>query len=857
MNTSPATVGVPAPVTPPPPRFPGRVYPGSLHRLELAALDRRRDALRSAYAADTELKSVPPPAPVAGEAFPADTVGMAVSGGGIRSATFALGVFQALAAKRLLGAVDFLSTVSGGGYVGGFWGAWLNRLRPGGGGAAGGAKDFAGAQRALADPYSAEVEWLRENGRYLTPAGATDAWEAAAVYQRSLTAIHLLLGLAVFAGLCLVTAVRWLLVRKALWTGWTFAVGQLWTIQVSPLLGFVPVYFVVALAYGAAYWYKWVRSSAVRSHAITDDLANLLKFIAILVGLAVVDSGGLTLFEMAKHYRHAPWTLVTALATALGAAFALGLKVKSLLESLGLPGKSAQNAGGPSLLARIGPPVAAVVLGGLWLVTLSFLASGAVAVTFKLLGRLPWFQQGIGGHLLLYVATFGPGLLVLALAAWLGRHVWFANLSSMSSLYSARLTRAYLGASNPHRKHPGPAPHRSATIHDDQVGYTDYFPYETGGPLHIVNATLNQTVDAASNLVQYDRKGMNLAVGPVGLSVGVDNHTRWVRAGGNTGPRTGQIVALDTAHGRFHAFGAEPPPPAADANVVAGPAKPPPVTVEMLSLGQWVGISGAAVAPGLGARTSRALGFLLCFFNVRLGWWWDSGLTDPDARPGVQIKRDLRRTTDTLALFALRAQTFLFNEMNARFSGTARRFWYLSDGGHFENTAAYELIRRRLPFIVVCDDGCDPTRTLGDFADLVRKARLDFDAEITVFTAQEIATLVPASVRDRIGTLEELGRIDPATGFTAKAALLAWVHYRDGRTPDSLLLLLKPTITGHEPADVLNYHAQHRDFPQQSTADQFFDEAQWESYRRLGQWIAGELFAAVAPGQPLRQAFLV
>jgi len=844
---------MPAPVIPPPPRFPGRVYPNSLKRLELAAIRQRRVALRSVYAADAELQSVPPPAPPVGDAFPADTVGVAVSGGGIRSATFALGVFQALAAKRLLGAVDFLSTVSGGGYVGGFWGAWLNRLRPGGGGAAGGAKNFAEAQRALADPYSTEVDWLRENGRYLTPAGATDEWEAAAVYQRSLTAIHLLLGLAVFAGLCLITAVRWLLVRKALWTGWTFAAGKIWTIQVSPLLGFVPVYAVVALAYGAVYWYKWVRSSAVRSHAITDDLANLLKFIAILVGVAVIDSGGLTLFEMAKHYRHAPWTLVTALATALGAAFALGLKAKGLLESLSRPAKSAPPAGsGAGLLTRIGPPIGAVVLGGLWFVALSFLASGAVAVTFKLLGRLPWFQHDSGSHLLLYVAIFGPGLLAFALAAWLGRHVWFANLSSLASLYSTRLTRSYLGASNPRRQHAKLAHRGSEMTGDDQVTYADYFPYETGGPLHIVNATLNQTVDADSNLVQFDRKGLNLAVGPAGLSVGARNHTRWVRAGGDTGPRTGQVVALDTAPGRFHVFRPEPLPSAA-----TDPAEPPPVAVEMLPLGQWVGVSGAAVAPGLGARTSRALGFLLCFFNVRLGWWWDSGLTNPDARPGVRIKRDLRRATDTLAIFALRAQTFLFNEMNARFCGTARRFWYLSDGGHFENTAAYELIRRRLPFIVLCDDGCDPTRTFGDFADLVRKARLDFDAEITVFTADEIAARVPAPVRDRIGTLEELGRIDPATGWSPKAALLAWVRYRDGQTPDSLLLLLKPTVTGREPADVLNYHTQRPDFPQQTTADQFFDEAQWESYRLLGQRIAGELFAAVASGQPLRDAFLV
>jgi predicted acylesterase/phospholipase RssA len=51
----------------------------------------------------------------------AHRVGVALSGGGIRSATFCLGVFQALARARLLGYVDILSTVSGGGYFGGFF----------------------------------------------------------------------------------------------------------------------------------------------------------------------------------------------------------------------------------------------------------------------------------------------------------------------------------------------------------------------------------------------------------------------------------------------------------------------------------------------------------------------------------------------------------------------------------------------------------------------------------------------------------------------------------------------------------------------------------------------------------------
>ena len=56
-----------------------------------------------------------------------ELVGLALSGGGIRSATFCLGVIQALARAKRLTAVDYLATVSGGGYIGGWLSAWIYR----------------------------------------------------------------------------------------------------------------------------------------------------------------------------------------------------------------------------------------------------------------------------------------------------------------------------------------------------------------------------------------------------------------------------------------------------------------------------------------------------------------------------------------------------------------------------------------------------------------------------------------------------------------------------------------------------------------------------------------------------------
>nr|MBA3731870.1 hypothetical protein [Gammaproteobacteria bacterium] len=67
----------------------------------------------------------------------------------------------------------------------------------------------------------------------------------------------------------------------------------------------------------------------------------------------------------------------------------------------------------------------------------------------------------------------------------------------------------------------------------------------------------------------------------------------------------------------------------------------------------------------------------------------------------------------------------------------------------------------------------------------------------------------------------------------------------DGKTDqESVLLYLKPTLTWDEPADLVEYHLKHPDFPQEPTADQFFDEAQWESYRKLGEHIALKIFGS-------------
>ncbi len=134
-------------------------------------------------------------------------VGLALSGGGIRSATFCLGVLQHMARTGLLRTVDYLSTVSGGGYIGSFLGALFMRGRqfaveefnaakqPAV--AAGAAKDppHVHVEKLLGSNFSTVIRWLRENGRHLAPNGAGDLLTALAVQLRNWFSVVAVMGI--------------------------------------------------------------------------------------------------------------------------------------------------------------------------------------------------------------------------------------------------------------------------------------------------------------------------------------------------------------------------------------------------------------------------------------------------------------------------------------------------------------------------------------------------------------------------------------------------------------------------------------------------------------------------------------
>jgi hypothetical protein len=283
-----------------------------------------------------------------------------------------------------------------------------------------------------------------------------------------------------------------------------------------------------------------------------------------------------------------------------------------------------------------------------------------------------------------------------------------------------------------------------------------------------------------------------------------------------------------------------------DAFHVLGRDDQRPAQVENLKLSDWMAISGAAFTTGSGRDTSVSMSLLYGLLNVRIGYWWNSGIGAGD-RPGRFPPTFFHRLVSAPgALF--RTQQMLLDEWGAYYRGPSARHWYLSDGAHFENSGLYELLRRRVALMIALDGGEDGGYRFDDMAELSRKARLDFGASIEWVDPQRSGGVtgwaafdggaVPTWIREWFDP-EAIGSLAQIHRDGTLCAALARVRYH-GSAEVSWLLLIKPCMgpTGAS-LDLRCYAQNHPQFPNQSTVDQFFDDEQWESYRLLGE-LCGE-----------------
>jgi hypothetical protein len=223
-----------------------------------------------------------------------------------------------------------------------------------------------------------------------------------------------------------------------------------------------------------------------------------------------------------------------------------------------------------------------------------------------------------------------------------------------------------------------------------------------------------------------------------------------------------------------------------------------------------VALSGAAASPNMGTHSSPPLNFLMTMFNVRLGRWC------PNPR-----KSAWTHSSPGIGLFSLIAELFGMTNADANYV-------YLSDGGHFENLGIYELVRRRCRLIVAVDVASDKELAFEDLGNAIRKCATDLHVSIEVDVSKM-----------------DLVKGTNLCGGSCAVGTIRYSHV-DSDGLDGTLLYIKPAIVGSENADVLNYRKANPDYPHQSTADQWFDEAQFESYRALGYHITKAALGAAA-----------
>ncbi|MEO6734430.1 MAG: patatin-like phospholipase family protein [Ferruginibacter sp.] len=221
-------------------------------------------------------------------------------------------------------------------------------------------------------------------------------------------------------------------------------------------------------------------------------------------------------------------------------------------------------------------------------------------------------------------------------------------------------------------------------------------------------------------------------------------------------------------------------------------------------IGTAMAISGAAVNPNQGYHSSAGTAFLLTVFNAQMGWWI-----------GNPRKNKWQNSDPEWGL------PYIFNNLTGRTS-TKSEYLCLSDGGHFDNMGLYEMVRRRCRFIIVSDAEQDDKFTCEGFANAIRCCRIDFGAEIDI-------NISKITNRDNSRSKEHY-----AVGV---------IRYSGDSTPNGILVYIKSSVTGDEAVDVTEYASKHKTFPHQTTADQFFDEQQFESYRKLGLHISKKITA--------------
>jgi hypothetical protein len=845
---------------------------------------------------------------------------LCLSGGGIRSATFGLGLIQGLAKIGLLGRFDFLSTVSGGGYVGSWLSAWLHHARnPKVPGHAATAEEALGqVQRSLSsaplsplDPEPEPLRHLRGHSRFMSPKlglFSVDTWTLAATYLRNLL-LNWMVFLPLIAAFLMLPRLSIFLIQLPQYPVFSENVEL-----------FQALFYTLALAAGWAGigYIAPCRPSLARDskigHADKGVKGYLIRCHIPLLVMAIAITTNWAWSVL--HYGHGPdWWVLTALGVLLhvgglltswlwtspqlkldeiaavvisggAGGFLLWWGASWLFSDLSTPQQKVIYVCFATPLLLFLYLLATFLFVGIsraytsdadrewmarsagWLLVTVVLRAGLAAVVFlgpiyfldlmrsELLSVATSLVGGVSGLLTLILGVSAKtGLLglpvskdlerptrslqdfVLALAAPIFIVFLLVILSLSTTFLVVKLARLLgAGLDGPGYLWREDSANLYAILVDSPfwavlaVGLALLLVGRLmGGLININHFSLHSTYrdrliraylgasrgvsrkphpftdfDEQDNFPIHELAGnrplhvINMALNQVSSdsSIGQD--------------RKACSFTVSPLHAGHYRLGYRP------AESYAGR--------DGISLGTALAISGAAASPNMGYHSSAVITFLMAMFNLRLGWWLGN--------PGPAGDQTYRQASPQNAAKCLLSEAFGMTDDRSEYV-------YLSDGGHFENLGLYEMVLRRCSYVVVSDAGHDPDFGFDDLGRAITQIRVDLGIPITF---EEIA-LRPRRAAAEFSAAAAVGSVrkeEPAY------CALGRIHYSkvDG-TPaedDGYLLYVKPCLNGTEPVNVYQYAHENPLFPHEPTADQFYSETQFESYRSLGEHMAGRIF---------------
>lgn len=733
--------------------------------------------------------------------------GLALSGGGIRAATFSLGIVQVLARRGLLKQFDYLSTVSGGGYMGTFLTSYLGTGEPLIGtpdGSEPPADQEADARinQAFGSYQGREsraVRYLRNHSRYLLHGG----------FEGKLRiALQLITGV-IFNILILLPIPILAAVGLAGLKGIGFFGEAAWNVKVSPQEWTAPMVQLMAMfselpvpGFGMAAraletsWFPGINAAAGRLFALALGFLVLTvlvwPWIQRLAHGRSSDSGRTKARDFWNVLAPAA-SLLVVIAGGLWATPALLRVYHSIHEGTGVPFEwEALRGRMDAVLGIVGLGVSSI-LGTLAtmlkkrrllqpLIKYAFLLSGPIlylmvflGVSWRLIHAEPpqqWSGLGVSiaalglgawGWLLLNINTYSPHIYYRDRLC----ECYLAIRGRDESRHLAKDTLHFLKALLPGDKGNRTESERIAPkVSNQPVGslrrlaFSD-IPSAGAAPYHLIGTTVNLTTSRDPNLRGRD-----------GDFFVISKHHSGSPVCGYVDTQT--LEAMEPH----------------------------------LDLGTAMAISGAAASSNMGWKTLHSFRFLMTLTNLRLGYWLRNPLRSKRAKA-----------------FDSPGPWYLFKEMFGLMSEEAN-FLNLSDGGHLENLAVYELLRRRCKFIVCVDSGDEKGMECTDLMRLQRYAEIDLGVKMT-FDRSGFDLMPSGLVRSHA----ILVKVDYDPEKTSAAIAAGKVE----EAPLGWILYFKLGLNGTEPEYIRDYKRVEPSFPHQSTADQIYDEAQFEAYRGLGE----------------------